>query len=50
MPNVTEIAPDIYRMHGSSFCGDGGQALRDLADVMKDVLDKPSYQFGVFGV
>lgn len=34
-------------MHGSTFVGDGRQALLDLATVMKDVLDKPSYQFGV---
>jgi hypothetical protein len=33
-------------MHGSSFSGDCGKALLDLAAVMKDVLDKPSYKFG----
>lgn len=33
-------------MHGSSFCGDCQGALLDLAAVMKDVLDKPSYKFG----
>jgi len=33
-------------MHGSSFSGDCGNALIDLAAVMKDVLDKPSYKFG----
>lgn len=37
----------LATMHGSSFCGDCGQALRDLAGVMKEVLDKPSYQFPV---
>jgi len=33
-------------MHGSSFTGDCRGALRDLVGVLKDVLDKPSYQFG----
>ena len=28
----------IALMHGSSFSGDGGQALTDLASVMKEVL------------
>jgi flavorubredoxin len=32
-------------MHGSSFSGDCGQALRDLGTVMKEVLDRPSYDF-----
>ena len=32
-------------MHGSSFCGDGGKELRGLAEVMKDVLEEPSYRF-----
>jgi flavorubredoxin len=32
-------------MHGSSFRGDCAQALHDLATVMKEVLDQPSYQF-----
>jgi flavorubredoxin len=34
-------------MHGSSFSGNCAEAIRDLAVVMKDVLDKPSYQFGI---
>ena len=33
-------------MHGSSFCGDCRESLLDLAAVMKDVLNKPSYRFG----
>ena len=33
-------------MHGSSFTGNCAEALRDLGAVMKDVLGKPSYQFG----
>jgi hypothetical protein len=36
----------IAAMHGSSFNGNCEGALRDLAMVMKDVLDKPSYMFG----
>jgi len=35
----------LATMHGSSFCGDYQEALLDLATVMKDVLDKPSYNF-----
>ena len=35
----------LATMHGSSFCGDCQEALLDLATVMKDVLDKPSYNF-----
>jgi len=35
----------LATMHGSSFCGDGQEALLDLATVMKEVLDKPSYNF-----
>lgn len=34
-------------MHGSSFSGDCRKSLLELATVMKEVLDKPSYQFGV---
>lgn len=30
-------------MHGSSFSGNCAQALRDLGYVMKEQLDKPSY-------
>lgn len=33
-------------MHGSSYRGDCRESLLDLAAVMKDVLDKPSYRFG----
>ncbi|HEY7097049.1 MAG TPA: hypothetical protein VH437_10020 [Terriglobales bacterium] len=33
-------------MHGSSFTGDCAGSLRDLAVVMKEVLDKPSFKFG----
>jgi len=32
-------------MHGSSYSGDCRQSLLDLKSVMKDVLDKPSYEF-----
>lgn len=34
-------------MHGSSFTGNCAQALRELGNVMKQQLDKPSYQFRV---
>jgi flavorubredoxin len=34
-------------MHGSSFSGNCAQALRELGNVMKQQLDKPSYQFRV---
>jgi flavorubredoxin len=37
----------IAAMHGSSFNRNCEGALRDLAMVMKDVLDKPSYKFGM---
>ncbi len=33
-------------MHGSSYSGNCGEALRGLASVMNEVLDKPFYQFG----
>jgi flavorubredoxin len=33
-------------MHGSSFCGDCSQSLLDLGSVMKEVLNKPTFQFG----
>jgi flavorubredoxin len=33
-------------MHGSSFSGNCRKSLLELATVMKEVLDKPSYQFG----
>ena len=35
----------LATMHGSSFCGDCQKALLDLGTVMKEVLDKPSYNF-----
>lgn len=34
-------------MHGSSFHGDCRQALLDLSGIMKEVLQKPSFEFGV---
>ena len=37
----------VATMHGSSFSGNCRKELLDLAIVMKDVLDKPSYQFGL---
>jgi flavorubredoxin len=33
-------------MHGSSFRGDCRQALLDLSGIMKEVLEKPSFEFG----
>jgi flavorubredoxin len=33
-------------MHGSTFRGDCTQSFRELADVMKEVLDKETYTFG----
>jgi flavorubredoxin len=33
-------------MHGSSFAGNCREALFDLAEVLKEVLDRPSYKFG----
>jgi hypothetical protein len=36
----------VATMHGSSFNGDCRQALLDLATVMRETLDKPSFQFG----
>ena len=36
----------VAAMHGSSFTGDCSQALLDLASVMKEVLNRPSYKFG----
>jgi hypothetical protein len=38
-------AKTLAIMHGSSFCGDCGNAFEELAVVMKDVLDHTSYQF-----
>lgn len=38
-------AKTLAIMHGSSFCGDCGNAFDELAEVMKDVLDHTSYQF-----
>jgi flavorubredoxin len=37
----------VATMHGSSFCGNCSEELLGLATVMKDVLDKPSYKFGI---
>src|SRR5215467_49765 len=37
----------VATMHGSSFNGNCSQSLLDLAEVMKEVLDKPSYKFGM---
>jgi hypothetical protein len=31
----------LATMHGSSFRGDGGKAILDLADVVKDLLGNP---------
>jgi flavorubredoxin len=46
LEGLATLRPDTLAvMHGSSFAGDGGQALRDLAVVMKEVLDRPSFQF-----
>jgi flavorubredoxin len=36
-------------MHGSSFSGDGGRELRELAQVMRDVLSKACYEFPACG-
>jgi flavorubredoxin len=37
-----EAPRTIATMHGSSYAGDGAQALRDLATVMKEVLGPPA--------
>jgi len=34
-------------MHGSCFSGDCSQSLLDLGVVMKELLSKPFYKFGV---
>jgi hypothetical protein len=38
-------AKTLAVMHGSSFSGDCGRAIEDLAVVMKEVLDRKSYEF-----
>lgn len=38
-------AKTLAIMHGSSFRGNCAQALHDLSAVMKEVLDRPSYEF-----
>ena len=46
LEGLTSLKPKtLATMHGSSFCGDCREALLDLATVMKEVLDKPSYNF-----
>ena len=43
--NLAEYAPQtLATMHGSSYLGDGAQALRDLAIVMRDVLGPKAEQ------
>jgi hypothetical protein len=42
-------AKTLAIMHGSSFTGNCRQACLDLAQVMKEVLDKESYQFPAAG-
>jgi flavorubredoxin len=38
-------AKTLAVMHGSSFSGDCGRAFEELAVVMREVLDRPSYEF-----
>jgi hypothetical protein len=39
LQKLIELGPaTIAAMHGSSFVGDGAQALRDLGTVMREVL------------
>ena len=46
LEGLTSLKPKtLATTHGSSFCGDCREALLDLATVMKEVLDKPSYNF-----
>ncbi|MBE0606894.1 MAG: hypothetical protein IH610_11470 [Deltaproteobacteria bacterium] len=41
MAKLAELQPKTLAiMHGSSFSGDGGNAIRTLASVMKEVLGK----------
>jgi len=43
--DLADLAPKtLAAMHGSSYSGDGGQALRDLAVVMRDVLGPKAEQ------
>lgn len=44
---ATLDAKTLAVMHGSSFSGDCSAALHDLAGVMKEVLNRPSYEFPV---
>ena len=38
---LADLQPkQLALMHGSTFMGDGGQALRDLAVIMREVLDE----------
>jgi hypothetical protein len=47
LSGLAELNPKtVAVMHGSSFGGNCRQSLLDLADVMRDVLDKQSFQFG----
>jgi hypothetical protein len=46
LETLAEYAPKtLAAMHGSTYHGDGAQALRDLATVMRDVLG-PKAQHG----
>jgi hypothetical protein len=41
MARLAELQPrTLAIMHGSSFAGDGGMAIRSLASAMKEVLGK----------
>jgi hypothetical protein len=43
--NLADYNPKTLAvMHGSSYSGDGGQALRDLATVMREVLGPKAEQ------
>jgi hypothetical protein len=46
LEGLASLAPaTLAVMHGSSFFGNCNRALLDLATVMKEVLDQPSYTF-----
>jgi hypothetical protein len=46
LKGLASLAPaTLAVMHGSSFSGNCQQALLDLATVMEEVLDRPSYVF-----
>jgi flavorubredoxin len=46
LEGLASLAPaTLAVMHGSSFSGNCNRALLDLATVMKEVLDQPSYKF-----